>query len=77
MKLRGESKRKMTVHTRNNKQRAVVIMQKVVEAQYGQICFLLLHFEFSAEASTTAGLGQQQRKKMLGAHSQIYTIQQN
>jgi len=46
MKLRGEAKRKMAVGTRSNEQRAAAIMQEVVRAQHGQICFLLLHFEF-------------------------------
>jgi len=46
MKLREEAKRKMAVGTRSNEQRAAAIMQEVVRAQHGQICFLLLHFEF-------------------------------
>ena len=44
MKLREEAKRKMAVGTRSNEQRAAAIMQEVVRAQHGQICFLLLHF---------------------------------
>ena len=33
--------------------------------------FFFFILNFSAEASTTAGLGQQQRQKMLSAHNQI------
>ena len=72
MKLREEAKRKMAVGTRSNEQRAAAIMQEVVRAQHGQICFLLLHFDFFCWGFNNRWTGAAaEEEKNVDAHNQI------
>jgi len=76
-KLRGKAKRKMAVGTRSNEQRAVAIMQEVVRAQHGQICFLLLHFEFFCWGSNNRWTGAAAEEKKMLMLTTRSPIQQN